>query len=97
VVKHTAGDAPQHQLQIRSQLNLRRNLEWDSSLMYVSSLSNRNIPGYVRVDTRLGWRPAESVELSLVGQNLLTPRHLEFFDNSGWSSTPRWSAAFLER
>ena len=51
--------------------------------MYVSSLSHRSTPGYVRVDTRLGWRPAESVEFSLVGQNLFAPRHLEFFDTSG--------------
>jgi hypothetical protein len=27
---------------------------------------------------RLGWRIGESLELSLVGQNLLTPHHFEF-------------------
>ena len=83
MIEQTPGDAPQHQFQIRSLLNLRRNLEWDSSLMYVSSLTNQNIPSYVRVDTRLGWRLGECVELSLTGQNLLTPRHLEFFDAGG--------------
>jgi hypothetical protein len=30
------------------------------------------------VDTRLAWRVGEFTELSVVGQNLLTPRHAEF-------------------
>ncbi len=83
LIEQTPGDVPKHQFQIRSQLNPRRNVEWDSSLMYVSRLTNQNIPGYVRVDTRLGWRLGESVEFSLTGQNLLAPRHLEFFDAGG--------------
>ena len=40
-----------------------------------------NIPGYVRLDTRIGWRIGESWELSIAGQNLLTPRHAEFPDS----------------
>jgi iron complex outermembrane recepter protein len=82
-IEQTPGDTPKHQFQIRSLLNLRRNVEWDSSLMYVSSLKNQNIQGYVRVDTRLGWRLGEFIELSITGQNLLAPRHLEFLDASG--------------
>lgn len=83
VIEQIPGDAPQHQFQVRSQLNLRRNVEWDSSLMYVSALSHLAVPRYIRLDSRLGWRLGEFVEISLVGQNLLTPRHLEFFDASG--------------
>jgi hypothetical protein len=30
------------------------------------------------MDLRLGWRPSEALELSLVGQNLLHDHHLEF-------------------
>jgi len=30
------------------------------------------------LDTRVGWRLGEFVELSVVGQNLLRPRHQEF-------------------
>ncbi len=82
-IEQIPGDSPQHQFQIRSLLNLRRNVEWDSSLMYVSALSHLAIPSYVRLDSRLGWRLGEFIEISLVGQNLLTPRHLEFFDASG--------------
>lgn len=81
-VEPTFGDVPRHQFQIRSQLNLRRNVEWDSSLIYVSRPSHLAIPGYIRLDSRVGWRPGESFEIGLVGQNPLGPRRLEFFDAS---------------
>jgi len=32
------------------------------------------------VDTRFVWRIGRSVDFSLAGQNLLTPRHAEFHD-----------------
>lgn len=72
------GDSPKHQFQFRSLLNLNHNLDWDSSLYYVGALRGGSFPGYTRLDSRLGWRIGESLELSLVGQNLLTPRHFEF-------------------
>ena len=90
-VEPTFGDVPRHQFQIRSQLNLRMNVEWDSSLIYVSRPSHLAIPGYIRLDSRVGWRPGESFEIGLVGQNPLGPRGV-------WSSstpverlsTPNW-------
>lgn len=72
------GDSPRRQFQIRSSLGLPRHIDWDTALYSVSNLDN--VPAYKRVDTRLSWRAGESVELSLVGQNLLAPRHLEFGD-----------------
>jgi len=76
------GDSPKHQFQMRSWWNLRKNLDADTTLMYVSSLSHFGIPSYTRLDTRLGWRLGEFVELSVVGQNLLRARHAEFFDST---------------
>ncbi|HLW76093.1 MAG TPA: hypothetical protein VKS01_03890, partial [Bryobacteraceae bacterium] len=35
------------------------------------------IPAYMQVDSRIGWQ-YKNVELSLNGQNLLRPNHLEF-------------------
>jgi len=32
---------------------------------------------YTRFDTRLGWKPNDNFELSLVGQNLFDPSHPE--------------------
>lgn len=79
----TAGNSPGHQFEVRSMLNLLRSIEWDSSLKYVAALPGQNISGYTRLDTRLGWRIGEFLELSISGQNLAASRHVEFLDNSG--------------
>jgi len=71
------GDSPKHQLELRSFVNLGRHLDWDTSLYFVGELTNGPVPAYTRVDTRLGWRVGERLELSVAGQNLLTPRHPE--------------------
>ncbi|MGA2879301.1 MAG: TonB-dependent receptor [Bryobacteraceae bacterium] len=76
-----AASSPRNQFQIRSLLDVSRHLQWDSSLGYVGELPNAGdgfTPSYTRLDTRVGWRVGESTEFSVVGQNLLTPRHLEF-------------------
>jgi iron complex outermembrane recepter protein len=78
-----ANASPRNQFQLRSLFNLTRHLDWDASLAYTGTLhdgGNGGTPSFTRVDTRLGWRIGEGVELSLVGQNLLTPRHMEFAD-----------------
>ena len=80
-IEQTTGDSPAHQFQGRSWFRLRNNLDWDNTLMYVSALNHLAIPSYVRLDTRLGWRLGEFVEISIVGQNLLRARHVEFSDS----------------
>jgi iron complex outermembrane receptor protein len=72
------GNSPTRSFQVRSFINLRRSLEWDQTVGYTSRLATGNIPGYVRLDTRVGWRMGEHWEFSVVGQNLLEPRHAEF-------------------
>jgi iron complex outermembrane receptor protein len=72
-----AGDSPQHEAQIRSYLNLPGKLELDAAAYHTSALPDQGISQYTRVDARFGWRPAENVELSVGGQNLVSPRHLE--------------------
>lgn len=78
-----ADNTPEHQLQVRSSLDLTRRLEWDASVRYAGALRDAGFgptPGYARVDTRLGWKVGEFIEISIAGQNLLTPRHVEFPD-----------------
>ncbi len=81
-----AAASPKRQAQLRSTIKLPHNLEWDTSAYYVGSLDTGPVPAYTRLDTRLGWHVGESVEIGITGQNLLTPRHLEFLD--GLQSTP---------
>jgi iron complex outermembrane receptor protein len=78
-----AYESPKHQFQIHSLLNLTHRLEWDTALYHVGQLvdtGNGATPSYLRLDTRLGWRVGESLELSLVGQNLQSPAHAEYHD-----------------
>jgi iron complex outermembrane receptor protein len=79
-----AYDSPKHQWQIHSLLNLTRRLDWDTSLYHVGALPDAGddpTPAFLRLDSRIGWRVGESMELSVTGQNLLTPRHAEFGDD----------------
>jgi iron complex outermembrane receptor protein len=81
-----AANTPRNQFTIRSLLNLPRNIEWDNSFSYVGGLRDSGegaISGYRRLDTRLAKRLGESIEFSIVGQNLLAPRHAEFHDGYG--------------
>lgn len=76
------GDSPRHAYTLKSQVTLPRSLEWDTSLYYVGALPDQGIASYNRVDTRVGWRWREFTEFSVVGQNLLAPRHAEFGDDA---------------
>jgi iron complex outermembrane receptor protein len=79
-------NTPQFQGQIRSALNLTSHLDWDVALWHVGRLRDGGdgaVPAYNRVDTRLAWRVRESTEVSVVGQNLLTPLHAEFHNDFG--------------
>jgi iron complex outermembrane recepter protein len=75
---------PQQQVSLRSSWDLSRSLELDASLRWVDTLHNNNgpnagtVPSYMELDVRLGYRPAESLELSIVGQNLLDDHHPEY-------------------
>jgi iron complex outermembrane recepter protein len=80
----SAYDTPKHQFQIHSLLNVTRHLDWDTALYHVGQLLDSGdgpTPSYERLDTRVGWRVGEAIEFSIVGQNLLTPKHAEFHDD----------------
>lgn len=81
------GDSPHHQVKLRSLVDLSRHLEFDTALYFVDSLPAQGIPGYIRLDTRLGWHPTEAFEVSIALQNLLDDRHSEFGDASGVRAT----------
>jgi iron complex outermembrane receptor protein len=69
---------PNHQILLRSLLDLSDKWECDASLRYVARINTQSLPGYVEADLRLGWRPTPAWEISLLGQNLFHPRHPEF-------------------
>jgi iron complex outermembrane receptor protein len=69
---------PQHQVSLRSSLDLPGNIEFDVWFRYADSIPGIGIDSYTTLDVRLGWKPTEQLEFSLVGQNLLETQHLEF-------------------
>jgi len=78
-------DSPHHQFQLRSYLDITKDLEFNSALYYVDQTFHSGgitpvaNPSYVRLDLGLSWRPTKSLELAIWGQNLLDDRHSEFF------------------
>jgi iron complex outermembrane receptor protein len=74
------GSNPQHQVQLRSHVELSHGLAWDAAAYFVDSLPFQQVASYTRLDTQLTWKARERLEFSLVGQNLLQDHHLESLD-----------------
>lgn len=79
------GATPEHQLGLRSFLDLPAGFQLDAQFRYSDAIQSNpqletgaHIDAYSELDLRLAWRGWRQIELSLVGQNLLHDRHLEF-------------------
>ncbi len=82
-VTSTEGSSPHHQVMIQSSLDLPKRLEFDQTLRYVSDLPAQQVRAYTTADVRFSWHATRSLELSVVGQNLLQPEHAEFAGDPG--------------
>ena len=78
------GQSPEHQVYLQSSWNLPFNLEFDLISRYVDTLPKftPKVHRYMTLDLRLNWKASKNLELTLVGQNLLEPHHLEFGTNT---------------
>lgn len=78
------GMSPQQRLSLRSAMSPWKNIELDLLFRYVDTNSAVSFTGltvikdYVSMDIRLAWQAMKDLELSLVGQNLLAEKHLEY-------------------
>ncbi len=88
------GSPPRHQLSLRSTTKLSKTVAlnvWgryvdDVKSAYVggpahgerSSHDSSKIDAYTTLDANIVWHPTRSIEVSLVGQNLIDNRHTEF-------------------
>ena len=82
-VTSTEGSSPHHQGMIQSSLDLPRKLEFDQTLRYESDLPAQQVRAYTTADVRFSWHATASLDLSVVGQNLLQPQHAEFGGDPG--------------
>jgi iron complex outermembrane receptor protein len=83
-----AGRAPLNSLYLRSSTDLTDDIDLDVTVRYVDDLPAVDVSDYVALDARIAWRPWENVELSLVGQNLLSASHSEFSSRNELATTP---------
>lgn len=74
---------PNRHFMLRSSVDLPENIELDAGFRFVTQIFNQNVPEYGELDVRLAWRPIPTMELSVVGQNLLHSHHPEFGRLSG--------------
>jgi iron complex outermembrane receptor protein len=78
------GATPRHQFALRSSLNLTETVQFDLQFRTLSAVRSSpeiisgGIRGYSEIDMRLGWRATEQLHVSIVGQNLLNDKHVEF-------------------
>ena len=75
-------ETPEYQFSLRSMIDLPHNFEFDAWLRRVDEIQQLEISDYTQLDLRIGWRPHDNLELSLVGQNLLQSQQLEQLDET---------------
>jgi iron complex outermembrane receptor protein len=82
-VRQLEGDSPAHKAIVQSEFNLPKGFEIDLTWRAVSRILNQQVPGYSTGYARIGRRITSGLDLSLVGQDLLQPSHVEYGGNPG--------------
>jgi iron complex outermembrane recepter protein len=76
------GSSPSSMVSFQSLFNLPKHFELDQTYRFSSSLPAVSVGSYSTADVRLGWRSevfeGQNLDLSVIGQNLLEPYHVEF-------------------
>jgi outer membrane receptor protein involved in Fe transport len=75
------GSHSPHQATAISDWQLHPRVAWQHVLYAVAAA--RPVPGYTRLDSSLSFRVTSSVRLQVGGENLLSPRHLEYLAEDG--------------
>jgi iron complex outermembrane receptor protein len=93
-VGQSLGQDPPYQAQLRSEMNVFQDWEFDAALRSIGHVKSRDATtgntkvqagAYTEMDVRVGWHATRTTEISLQGFNLLHARHLEFNDPSGYA------------
>jgi iron complex outermembrane recepter protein len=66
---------PANQFSLRSSFDLPEHVSIDVGGRFVDKIAGAN--GYFVADVRVGWKPTDNWEISVVGQNLLDSNHVE--------------------
>jgi iron complex outermembrane receptor protein len=71
-------DSPEHQVSLRSSVDINESLELDLLARWVDELEFQQIDAYAAVDFRLAWTPIPGLSVAAVGRNLFAGDHVEF-------------------
>lgn len=73
------NDASSHSL-LRISYDISPNHLLDATARYMGKLRKLDVPAYTALDIRYGWKINKDLEFSIVGQNLLDSKHIEYAD-----------------
>jgi iron complex outermembrane recepter protein len=73
--------SPRHKLLLRGSWSAGPAVDLDAFFRRLSQTARGAVPGHSSLGMRVAWRPRPPLELSLVGEELLTPHHLEVPDS----------------
>jgi iron complex outermembrane receptor protein len=88
-------DSPEHQLSLRSSMNINASTELDFWMRYVDELQIQKVDSYVTLDARLNWAISNAWQVSLAGRNLLDSSHLEFREEFGLNQAVEIEREFI--
>ena len=80
------GHDPEYQIFLRSYMDLPNDVQLFVGLRQIGALRDLGIPAYFEANVRIGWAITPTLELSLVGQNLV---HAEHAEGSPFNEIPR--------
>jgi len=72
------GNDPEQQFMLQSMFDLPGDVDLGFNVRYIDRLPSPPVSAYFSFDVRVAWRPVDSVEISIVGQNLWDAQHAEF-------------------
>jgi len=74
------GASPDNQASVRSLWNVTDDIDFDVWYRHVAKLATGPIPAYDDLNLRLAWRPTVHIEVSLMGDHLLSAERIEIRD-----------------
>jgi len=73
-----SGDDPKYQVSVRSMMDLGSGVNLDLDLRRVGALPDPRSPAYTELGARVSWAVSRTLEISVIGANLLHAHHPEF-------------------
>jgi len=81
-VRSNNGQDPRNRFHLGLSLDPVKQVEFDANLYFTGPFREGDILGNHRLDLRLGWKPTDGLEISMVGQDMLRYSHQENTNNS---------------